>query len=518
MSATEETQIKGKNKLKTQLPLTVDGAVLYADAGVKPNPGFGGWGVHGYLYSEALPKKGSGNPTAIPTNNGYVMKAEYAKIKAGGSSKTKDAERDDEPTTTQLMEITPISYIDGFGSVPNISNNAGEVIAAQQALRIAGDMDVKKITLFTDSKYVVKGATEYLDRWVNNNWIKSDGQQVSNMEHWQAMHDCLNVLKDKGISYDIQWIRGHNGHLGNTIVDKYATMGRRLSAENINKANVSKAPAEGYWSEQHERHPFIHHPCSYLTTAMAGQITGEYFLGFHGKEDDAVGKREADGAYAYVILKELDPLIELVKKRTNELATRDDALVMCHLNKLYERDTINRLMRFGQDCFYRPDTKRLHLSISEEDVKEEPITSELYPPRIAYRAIESLNMLKGLLLDWLNNKDTELISTDITDQLFEVDEKGKNRLKPAFAVGFTSLPTMASFGKPGDVKEIPLTLTVGMDLPERNALKRLESLKPNIKIITWYESPLAIRYACIVEANGDHGIWAGYYSNLKYLK
>lgn len=479
-------------------PLDPNGLILYSDAGVKPNPGFAGWGVHGYYYNLTEPKKGSGNPTAVPTLDGYVMKSSA--------------------TTVKPIEVTPLVYVDGFGSVMPITNNAAEIVAATKAIQFAAERKIDKLTLFTDSDYVVKGVMERLDKWASTGWVKADGQPIANTTQWQEMYESLNVLKDKEIAYDLRWIKGHNGHLGNTIVDNYATIGRRLSASNIQKSKVALSPAEGYWSDPHERHPFIHHPCSYLTTAMASEVTGEYYLGNHGKDDDVVGKRDADGAYAYIQLTKQDDYIELLKRKTLELATRDDQLVMCRLDKLFERFTLARLNRFDDDCLYQPNPKFLSLNISEENEKDEPITTELNPPRIAQRAIDSLAMLKGLLLDWKDNPQTELVGTDITDLLYEVDSKGVTRLKACYTVGFTALDVVAKYGNKAEPKEINLSLAVGLDLPERNALKKLEKTKPRVTVITWRESDLAIRYATIVECQGDYGIWAAFYANLKYLK
>ena len=489
---------EAKKKSKEVAPLIPEGIVFYADAGVKPNPGFGGWGIHGYVYSKTEPKKGSGNPYAVPTFEGYVMKSEAKNAKP--------------------VEITPMAYIDGLGSMPNITNNAGELIAAYQALRYTANLDVKEVKVITDSKYVVTGATEYLHKWQNNNWLKGDGTAPSNLEHWQNLSDALNALNDKKIAYQFEWIKGHNGHLGNTVVDKYATMGRMIALDRENHNSIVSSPAEGYWGEMHERHPFLHHPCSYLTTAMAASITGEYYLGFHGKEDEVVGKRKADGAYAYVILKEQDPLLELSKRRVLSYAERDDSLVMCLLDKLYERDTANRLMRFGEECLHRPNKRLLSLNIGEANSKEEPVVVELYPPRIAIRTIEALNMLKGLLLDWRDNKESELVSTDITDLFYEKDPKGVLRFKSQYAVGFTELKTKAKYRQGTQILDSDVTLTIGMDVPERNALKKLEKADPKITLVTWREGQQALRYATIVESQGNIGIWAGYYSNLIYLK
>ena len=116
LEAGEDKKKKSKKK-EPAAPLVPDGMVLYADAGAKPNPGFAGWGLHGYFYSSEAPKKGSGNPSSVPTCNGYVSKV-TAKL-------------------TNPTEITPLTYVDGFSALPNMTNNAGEIVAATRAMELA---------------------------------------------------------------------------------------------------------------------------------------------------------------------------------------------------------------------------------------------------------------------------------------------------------------------------------------------------------------------------------------------
>ena len=47
------------------------GMVLYTDGGCRPNPGFGGWGVHGYEFEMSKSTKGIGHPTHVSTAAGY---------------------------------------------------------------------------------------------------------------------------------------------------------------------------------------------------------------------------------------------------------------------------------------------------------------------------------------------------------------------------------------------------------------------------------------------------------------
>ena len=495
LNLAEDAKKSGKKVPAAELPPT--GVVMYADAGAKPNPGYAGWGIHGYVYNDGPAKKGSGNSNVYLTDQGYLNKSE---------------------TKTKPDEVVPLNYVDGFGAIPTCSNNAGEVQAAMHALRHAAMYPVKKVLLFTDSMYVVKGS-EYINTWAKNNWIKSDGQPVANMAHWQGLGESLTKLKDAGVTVNLQWVKGHSNNAGNIIVDRYATMGVKASTAGSAHAQIDTTKPEGYWGNE-DHHPFIHHNCTYFTSNKAYNTPGEYYFGDHGKDDELIGKRQADTSYAYVLLSEPDEMIEVVRRRLLADAPTEDALAFCSLLNMFDATFSRDLLRFGEFALHRPKRHLLDLVTAESTPsKATPILTEINPPRISVRAIEAVNNLKGMLIDWQNNPKTELVSTDITDKIYEVSDKGEYKLRAEFGPGFTTLKVDASYAvDPTGARsttEVPLVL--GVDTPERNSLKKLEKHKPVVTVITWREQN-AVRYATIVKQDDAIGIWSGYYANMKYLK
>ena len=75
-----------------------------------------------------------------------------------------------------------------------------------------------KVTLYSDSKYLIDGMTKgWARNWKANGWIKSDKKKALNTDLWEKML----ALDDKHqISY--VWVKGHNGHEYNEICDKLA--------------------------------------------------------------------------------------------------------------------------------------------------------------------------------------------------------------------------------------------------------------------------------------------------------
>ncbi|EKD71944.1 MAG: RNase H [uncultured bacterium] len=101
------------------------------------------------------------------------------------------------------------------GAEIDTTNNRMELMAAIQAL--AGLRVKCKVDLYTDSKYVQKGITEWLANWKKRGWKKADRQLVKNADLWQA-------LDELAIKHHVSWhwIKGHSGHIENDLVDAVA--------------------------------------------------------------------------------------------------------------------------------------------------------------------------------------------------------------------------------------------------------------------------------------------------------
>lgn len=478
-----------------KVPLKPEGMVLFTDGSVRPvNPGYGGWGMHGYAYMKQTTKKGNGNALQMLTEDGYVEKITI---------------KDSKP-----IEVKALSYVDAFGSfnVP-VSNNHAEIAGVANGFEYCDKYDVKKLTILTDSEYAIKGTTTWLPTWKKNNWIKRDGTPVANKDAWLQLESSMDKLKAKGVEIEVKWVKGHSTHLGNILADKHARIGSSYAIGHQLRTEFNTADAEGYWTDKPEKHPFICQRRIYFTTVKEINIPGEYYLGEHGKDDELIGNRQTDGVCSYVELKKPEPLIELLRNKQCCESSNLDSIIMGRLDAVFESKTATDLLRFGEICLSRPFGYKLDLHLFGDD--KSPMTKELKPPRLAMRILESLNMLKGTLQSWQDKQSDNLTETNITELLFTIDSKGEYKLNDEFVPGYTSLPANLNYGKDNLVKKVDMCL--GVDLPDRNTLKRLEKLKPQVIAVSWMESDKAFRYATIIKEGENFGIWAGMYSNLRFI-
>lgn len=488
------------------------GMVLYTDGGCKPSRGKGGWGLHGYMFSRAVPKKGAGNQDHILTAEGYVTKVDANVFATNGST---------------IDQISPVMYIDGWGSygTVEITNNIAELSAATQALKYASAYDVQTVQILTDSQYTREGIEKNIHNWQRNGWLTQAQQPVANVEQWKELIAARDVLEQRGTKVKFGWVRGHDDNLGNTIADNYASYAVILSQKGQATSQINSAAADGYWKYDTERNPMLANRRCYFNTMAEYNDAGFYYLGDHGKEDDLLGKRMSDGAFSVVHLATPDPVMELVRNFQIKAADSRDAIMMMRLDQIFKPQCHQELMSWGENVFKHPKPYRLDLFGMDD---KEPLVRELNPPRLAVRAVESLSQLADLLDKYVAG-DPSVVTTDITPILYETTLKTKKvkgggeeteviqTLKSEYNVGFASLSTEALYGVANDTKSAKVTLTLGIDLLDRNALKRLEGLKPQVKILSWLESPTSFRYATVVEAGEDKGIWAGVYSNLRIV-
>jgi ribonuclease HI len=83
-------------------------------------------------------------------------------------------------------------------------------------------------TIYTDSSYVLKGATEWLKGWQKSGWISSTKQDVKNRDLWEKFAELKEHGGKKGDrkgKLNLKWflVKGHSGVAGNERCDVIAT-------------------------------------------------------------------------------------------------------------------------------------------------------------------------------------------------------------------------------------------------------------------------------------------------------
>ena len=101
------------------------------------------------------------------------------------------------------------------GSKKNTTNNQMELLAPIKALKkIPKESNVQ---IFTDSKYVKSGITEWIHNWKKNGWKTASKQPVKNKELWTELDDLTYEFKIKW-----SWVKSHSNNALNNEVDLIA--------------------------------------------------------------------------------------------------------------------------------------------------------------------------------------------------------------------------------------------------------------------------------------------------------
>lgn len=103
------------------------------------------------------------------------------------------------------------------GGEKHTTNNRMELKAAIRALESL-EPTGEKITIYTDSEYVMKGITQWIKTWVVKNWKTAAKKPVENQDLWQTL---LKNTEGKDIEW--QYVAGHSNHSANDRVDEIAT-------------------------------------------------------------------------------------------------------------------------------------------------------------------------------------------------------------------------------------------------------------------------------------------------------
>jgi ribonuclease HI len=144
---------------------------IFTDGGCSPNPGAGGWA---------------------------------ALLRSGAHEKT----------------------ISGF--TPDTTNNRMELQAAIEALRALKKPSIVRLT--TDSRYVEQGMQSWLANWKRRGWRTASGGAVSNLDLWQELDRLCQIHQ-----VQFAWVRGHNGHAENELVDQLVREARERGAAALPK-------------------------------------------------------------------------------------------------------------------------------------------------------------------------------------------------------------------------------------------------------------------------------------------
>lgn len=140
--------------------------------------------------------------------------------------------------TKENVEIVTENY----GAEFDTTNNRMELTAALAALEALSTLKlpVRDVTVFTDSQYVQKGMSVWMESWKRNGWRTWERKPVKNRDLWERLDElAANFL------IDWQWVKGHAGNKYNERCDQ---MTRRAVASLLGERGGRGGGSQRYLS------------------------------------------------------------------------------------------------------------------------------------------------------------------------------------------------------------------------------------------------------------------------------
>ena len=105
-----------------------------------------------------------------------------------------------------------------YGGEHFTTNNRMELKAVIEALSALSKPC--KVTLTSDSTYVLKGISDWLPNWKKRGWRTAGKKPVKNEDLWKTLDDLAEMHE-----IEWHWVKGHSGHIENELVDQLANRG-----------------------------------------------------------------------------------------------------------------------------------------------------------------------------------------------------------------------------------------------------------------------------------------------------
>ncbi|MBI3552686.1 MAG: ribonuclease HI [Elusimicrobia bacterium] len=104
------------------------------------------------------------------------------------------------------------------GGQARTTNNRMELCAVIAALKALKGL-AEPVSVYTDSTYVISGATTWIKAWRRKGWLTAEGKPVLNRDLWAEL-EVLASSRAGRLSW--HYVRGHSGWPGNERCDEIA--------------------------------------------------------------------------------------------------------------------------------------------------------------------------------------------------------------------------------------------------------------------------------------------------------
>lgn len=514
------------------------GLVLYTDGGSDLKAGLGGWGIHGYRYPIIEPKKDVfTKSTHVPSTLGYVdgRLAHFAPVKSESrvfpdTIKLKGKySLYEHPNPKEAAPVVPDYTLSIHGAIDRGTVNQCEYTSMLVALQIINRTQPAQAVILADSELTLAVVRAWAKKWAENGWRTQNGE-VKNLELAQALLAELRILDSSGIRVEYAHVFSHSGFYGNDMADTMATRGKILCRQ-LRKRNApmdewrtpvmslvsnkeAKAEAKAAAPSRYLEQRFWYGLCNRKSTDWGPNLADKhvYLLGDHGKatEPEMIGVEVASSTIGVWISDKPEPVLDGLQRLLHQEYYEGVSTV-----------TLGNLANITQKARYA----RLSTNVLEELVypEDEPILKaddgavlleQLRPTWNGYVLIEELENLVCLAEEFLHSPGT-LCVTDVTDQIYEVVERGKKaewKTRAEVNPPNRTIKLRVRVSRTGEEYD-DIICKLDTDLASRNTLAAVAGESTRVHIITLRTGTASFLYYGVLQSEEGLLLTAGLTSN-----
>jgi ribonuclease HI len=472
--------------------------VMYCDGSARPNPGPAGWGAHGYSYEadKTLEKdKSIKIMNWVIGNNGYSQNVD------------------------DTTPVTPLEFYDFCGPESlDSTNNRGELLALIRCLEhFKNRTDVTAIKFFLDSTYVIRGTLSFLPIWAENGWKTSAGTAPKNVDLWKRVLKLKEEIEGKRIIFSLTHVEGHNGNVGNERADRLALIGRNSC---VNKSSIDEFKTYSLAEfrrvlKSSEQNPLLRFKRMFFAETPTDNMKDYYLMSNAESDKNEVGLSSVQRIYIAVKPKPehesfaIKQLVKLYRENYSE----SYGVATSKVEQIFSKDILPFVETYGAAATILSDKGK-----SINSLNNEALVYKLSTPLMSIRAINNYNYLIELAEsyergDLKTTTDNSLVSgvnnaIDVTKHFYEVNSKGVKSLKKDLVVGASFVDIDVSVGG----NECRLKALLGIDLPDRNTMKRLEVYDPKIYGVYKSNSDGLIHSFYIIDSEVGMAVSSSFYA------
>lgn len=87
-------------------------------------------------------------------------------------------------------------------------------------------MNIDRLCIYTDSKFLINAMTKWMDVWRNNDWCKKDGSPLANQSDFMDLDYQMTGKKIR-----MKYVPAHSGDRYNDLADQLAKQGAQQDYE-----------------------------------------------------------------------------------------------------------------------------------------------------------------------------------------------------------------------------------------------------------------------------------------------